>query len=474
MAPSARALPLRASLLLGLSAFARHAAALDLSFCADINTASGSTNTSNLQSNGLCHDFCSGYVYSITYQENCWCANDVPAKGNMLDLSDCNFPCLGYPFENCGGKGNDVYGYVSLGPQPSGTKSVGGGASPTSKPVSPLLSLGLSLLSPFFTAIARNIFILPTSNLRRFVIRSLDLSRVFSGLDHMLVLAGVVTKESRHQHNQRNHLLPRLRPRRSRALHHLYDDPHDELHMMQAPSILLREPPDACDLRRDMTIPRAAAHNHWRLEFLLPRASCKARGMDGMHSTVVQSFVHGFLQASHSSTKASSSIVQTVTVGGKVTTIIVTPTATGDSSKDGKPVPAGGSGLGGGAIAGIVIGAVAGIALIGLLIWFLLRRRKQNEDDEFRDDPSVRGSSRGRMGSHQHDLSIAGSAASPGSAGNRSSMLQVDPRMDPFKQGLYMRNGSAESVNTLRDDHDYSRRIQAPKVLRATNPDPET
>lgn len=165
-----------------------------------------------------------------------------------------------------------------------------------------------------------------------------------------------------------------------------------------------------------------------------------------------------------------------MTVDGKVTTIIVTPTATGSASKDNKPVAAGGShGLGGGAIAGIVIGALAGIALIGLLIFFLLRRRRQNENDEFRDDPSVRGSSRGRMGSHQHDLSVAGSAASPGSAGNRSSMLQVDPRMDPFKQGLYARNnGSVESVNTLRDDHDYSRRIQQPKVLRATNPDPDT
>ncbi|KAJ6788766.1 hypothetical protein PWT90_03317 [Aphanocladium album] len=306
MAPPARARSLRAGLLLGLSAFARHAAALDLSFCADINTATGSTNTSNLQSNGLCHDFCSGSVFSITYQENCWCADDIPAKSNMLAMSDCNFPCLGYPYENCGGKGQDVYGYVSLGPQPSGTKTVGGGgSSATSKP-----------------------------------------------------------------------------------------------------------------------------------------------------------------------TKSSSNVVQTVTVGG--TTIIVTPTATGDPSKDNKPVPTGSSGLGGGAIAGIVIGAVAGIALIGLLIWFLLRRRKQNEDDEFRDDPSVRGSSRGRIGSHQNDLSIAGSAASPGSAGNRSSMLQVDPRMDPFKQGLYMRNGSAESINTLRDDHDYSRRIQAPKVLRATNPDPQS
>lgn len=152
------------------------------------------------------------------------------------------------------------------------------------------------------------------------------------------------------------------------------------------------------------------------------------------------------------------------------------PTSVGDTSQENKPSPtstSGSSGIAGGAIAGIVVGSIAAVALVGVLIWFLLRRRNQTTDNgEFRDDPSVRGSSRGRLGSHQQDLSIAGSAASPGSAGHRNSMLQADPRMDPFKQGLYSRqNGSAESINTLRDEHDYSRRIQQPKVLRATNPD---
>ncbi|EGX88166.1 ER membrane protein Wsc4, putative [Cordyceps militaris CM01] len=307
-----------AGLFLAFSALGRYAAALDVNICADYNTASGNTNTSNLQSNGLCSDFCRGSsVFAITSHENCWCSNYAPAKGNTLDTKDCNFPCLGYPFEYCGGKANDVYGYLSLGPQPSGTKgSADGSSSATS------------------------------------------------------------------------------------------------------------------------TTPSSSS------------------------------------SSSKSTEPHSSSILSTVTVGGKVTTVIVVPTATGDTSQENKAVPAGSSGLGGGAIAGIVVGALAGIALVGLLIWFVLRRRKQNADDEFRDDPSVRGSSRGRLGSHQHDLSIAGSAASPGSAGNRSSMLQVDPRMDPFKQGLYMRNGSVESINTLRDDHDYSRRIQQPKVLRAMNPDP--
>ncbi|KAJ4153553.1 hypothetical protein LMH87_010037 [Akanthomyces muscarius] len=330
-----------ASLLLAFSALAGYASAIEVNICSDFNTASGSANSSNLQSNGLCSDFCRGsYVFAITSHQNCWCSNYAPAKADVLDTTACNFGCLGYPYEFCGTKDKDGYSYLSLGPQPSGTKGSGDSG--------------------------------PSST-------------------------------------------------------------------------------DSSSSTSSSTTSK-------------PESTTSSSSTSSPSTT----------QSSSSSSQTSSSIISTVTVDGKVTTVIVMPSATGDTSQENKPVPAGGSsGLGGGAIAGIVIGAVAGIALLGLLIWFLLRRRKQNPDDEFRDDPSVRGSSRGRMGSHQHDLSIAGSAPSPGSAGNRNSMLQVDPRMDPFKQNLYARNASTESVNTLRDEHDYSRRIQAPKVLRATNPDPD-
>lgn len=63
--------------------------------------------------------------------------------------------------------------------------------------------------------------------------------------------------------------------------------------------------------------------------------------------------------------------------------------------------------------------------------------------------------------------------------GTRRSRLMatVDPRLDPFAK-VYQRAGdskSRESVNTIRDDHDYSRRInQQGPILRATNPDPDT
>ena len=164
--------------------------------------------------------------------------------------------------------------------------------------------------------------------------------------------------------------------------------------------------------------------------------------------------------------------MKTVTAGGVIKTVTVAPTITGSSSGDNSPPVVKSNGLGGGAIAGIVIGVLAAIAIAAALVFFFLRRQKRSQQDDYQNDPSARAGSTG--GSNRPDMSMTGGGhSSPNSAGNRSSLLQIDPRMDPFKQGLYARSGSHESVNTLRDDHDYSRRIQQPKVLRATNPDPE-
>jgi cell wall integrity and stress response component len=101
---------------------------------------------------------------------------------------------------------------------------------------------------------------------------------------------------------------------------------------------------------------------------------------------------------------------------------------------------------------------------------YIARRRKgqpQNQDDM----PSQRGSSAGMIGGRP-EVGEAG-WGDGGMLGRRPSKLMPhDPRMDPFNLGLYVRNKSHESVNTIRDDHDYSRRVHQPKVLRAMNPDP--
>ncbi|KAG6110665.1 hypothetical protein E4U14_002729 [Claviceps sp. LM454 group G7] len=174
-----------------------------------------------------------------------------------------------------------------------------------------------------------------------------------------------------------------------------------------------------------------------------------------------------------STTIMRSSSVETVVVAdGTVKTVTVVPSETGSRSPSVNQVATvEESGLKTGAVVGIVVGVVGGVLILAaVMIFFYFRHKKQQQQNGYQDDPSIRGSSSGMMGSGRAEMSRA--PTSPGSTGNRSSLLPVDPRMDPFQQSLYVRSGSRESVGTLRDDHDYSRRIQQPKVLRATNPDP--
>lgn len=194
-------------------------------------------------------------------------------------------------------------------------------------------------------------------------------------------------------------------------------------------------------------------------------------------------FADSASQQSNTSSEPTSSAVKTVTADGTIKTVFIGPTNVpqdGDSESAGGQIVkngGGGSGLSKGALAGIVVGVALGvIAIVGVGLWFFFRRKKnQQQEEDYQEDPSIRGSSSGMMGSSQRpEMAMSGgSPGSPNTSSNRNSALMIDPRMDPFKQGLYVRSHSHESINSLRDDHDYSRRIQQ-RTLRATNPDPDT
>lgn len=190
--------------------------------------------------------------------------------------------------------------------------------------------------------------------------------------------------------------------------------------------------------------------------------------------------------SAETTSEPTSTSVKTVTLDGTIKTVFVVPTeaptSDGDSNQtEGEQINGGGSGGSGGgvskgALAGIVVGVALGvIAILGVGLWFFFRRRRnQQQEEDYQEDPSIRGSSSGMMGSgNRPEMSMGGgSPGSPNTNSNWNSALMIDPRMDPFKQGLYVRSASHESINTLRDDHDYSRRIQQ-RTLRAMNPDPE-
>lgn len=144
--------------------------------------------------------------------------------------------------------------------------------------------------------------------------------------------------------------------------------------------------------------------------------------------------------------------------------------------------------LGTGGAVGLAIGLVALLAIISFLVWFWLRKRRQDKAEAY-NDVSGRGSASGLGGSDMPSRTMSeNSRYVLGTDGRQvvetwerdqseparnSRLMPVDPRLDPFAP-VYQRGGpnkSRESVNTIQDNHDYSRRVVAGPILRATNPD---
>ncbi|KAL2065540.1 hypothetical protein VTL71DRAFT_3210 [Oculimacula yallundae] len=195
--------------------------------------------------------------------------------------------------------------------------------------------------------------------------------------------------------------------------------------------------------------------------------------------------------SSTSSTWTPTPVTSLETVTGQVRTVTVTPTvppnaqATNPLTQEGKD---GGGGLGTGGAVGLTIGLVALVALVGAAVFFFYRKRRR--DQAGADDLSRRGSSAGfgaaavpsrtMSENSRYVLGTDGRRVvetwEPGETAEvrRSRLIPVDQRLDPFSP-VYQRgdNKSRESVNTIRDDHDYSRRMVTGGngILRATNPD---
>ncbi|KAI0905271.1 hypothetical protein F4823DRAFT_145678 [Ustulina deusta] len=173
-----------------------------------------------------------------------------------------------------------------------------------------------------------------------------------------------------------------------------------------------------------------------------------------------------------SSTPTTS--IKTITTGGIVSlqTVTVTPTPETGSGSDSELGPSTSShGLNSGAAAGIAIGVIALVALIiGIAVFFYLQRKRRRQEDQLISRPhSHLSGSQGIMSTPTTTMASVWDGENTSSGRRSSRLMPHDPRMDPFATNIYTRfeNKSRESINTLQDNQDYSR-----KVLRTTNPDP--
>ncbi|KAL3433798.1 hypothetical protein BDV09DRAFT_171295 [Aspergillus tetrazonus] len=164
---------------------------------------------------------------------------------------------------------------------------------------------------------------------------------------------------------------------------------------------------------------------------------------------------------SDTTTTTHSSVTETQTHGGVVTTITVdssSATSAADSNASTEDSD-GDSGLSGGSIAGIVVGVLGGVALIVAAVIFFLAKRRQNDPSNYTGGIDGRQSKGSQMSyanlgdNHSHTLSNGSSipARLPTFTDNR------------LNTGAMLRRDSDIS---LQDNEDYSR-----PVLRLTNPD---
>lgn len=162
--------------------------------------------------------------------------------------------------------------------------------------------------------------------------------------------------------------------------------------------------------------------------------------------------------SSDTTTTSGNIVKETTAAGGQVKTITV-PAAGATSGLDSSSASTsktGGSKLSGGSIAGIVIGVIGGLALVGALIFLVFFYRKRaraaspDPSQDMADNRTSQGSSfvRGVFPQgHVHDL--AGSST----LGRKQTF--TDNRL---KSDIYP-NGPRESSASLQDNEDYSRPV---------------
>jgi len=346
-------LPLRRTLL-GLGLFAAVAVAgssdgLYEEYCSTENTGSDYAGVTNIyQSNGACYTQCKdGYAFAVLQWQTCWCSNYIPAE--QQNVSDCNETCPGYPDDLCGNKAAGLYGYVPLPNKPSGTagasssqSSTGDSVSTTSSPVPSTVAQASSVdpattnasfasstgtVVPVFT---------PSSTFTSSSSRSWTLTLTFSSSKQSSTPQSTLQTSS-------------SAPQTS----YVSVTVDQTVTQSQSPSILV--------------------------SYVTPTSSSDSSTSSTTSSTT--SYPVATTGSSTSSTLAPVTSIRVITVSGAVVTETVTSTpVVASGSADQLPFQR--KSLSGGAIAGVVIGTLLGVAAVAVAALLLYRRRRQNGDAE--------------------------------------------------------------------------------------------
>ncbi|KAI1936397.1 Cell wall integrity and stress response component 4 [Ophidiomyces ophidiicola] len=386
-------------------------------YCASLNTGSTFEAVYSLyQSYGACRDTCvSKYAFGVVQGRYCWCSDAAP--GDTTDVKSCNENCPGYPKDKCGSTNNKLFGYIQLDKKPSTTI---GGSTTTTSSVSTSGSLGPSTDTtptpaplPTATFSSSLIFRPPVYSLSTFFslsrgVPTLSEDPDSSSLDIPWTFLTTATTQT-------------------------------------GPSTPPSSPPAPVTITVVDSQTRSGTTT-----LSTEKSPSPSSATDSTTSSA----------ASSSSSSTSTPNVTTQTLPGATVTIPNNnlPSQTAQPSTGNK-------GLSGGATAGIVIGSLALVALIGLILffWFCYRRKSSDSQKEEADEYL----------NPYYERAVPQPVFRPphGSGPNRTGPTLTIPSSNDsrLKNGIYP-NGSRRSNVSLQDNQDYSRPVRP--ALRLTNPDP--
>ncbi|KAL9593390.1 MAG: hypothetical protein Q9219_007571 [cf. Caloplaca sp. 3 TL-2023] len=381
--------------------------ALGQSLCSSQNTGADSQIVNDdYQSNGKCFETCkANYAFAVVQGKDCWCSNYAPA--DTASLGSCSSPCPGFPFEQCGSSG--FFGYIPLNKAPLGTLGASSSQSPTSSPIEQATSI--SQVTPSTTpqtTTETTITQTPVQPTTRYI---------------PIPVTDTTTTSS----------------------------------TLSTPSTLSTSPTSSTfSISSTASVPAAVT------------------------------------SSSTQSTWTPTPITSVMTVTGQVQTITITPTAPPANSQAAQSRD-GGLMSHPGKVAGLFVGVGLIICLIAAaLIWFWLRRKRDAEAQTIAsatggDTPQRRQSKLSSMGllggtkrsKHKSVPRIQTSGWGPGNSREKSPSdtpidyprasypRVIDQRLEPTALWNPLQdNGSHISIQSFRDDQDYSRRM-----LRVANPD---
>ncbi|KAL8797259.1 MAG: hypothetical protein Q9182_007213 [Xanthomendoza sp. 2 TL-2023] len=354
--------------------------------------------SNDYQSNGKCFDTCNAqYAFAIVQGKNCWCSDYAPADTTSVS-SSCNTPCPGYPFEQCGS--GQYFGYIKLNKPAVGTTGASQPQSSTSSPRE--VATSISQVTP---------------------------STILNTITETTTTATPARPSTQYV----------------------------SIPVTETTSSTILPPP-------------------------LPTTSATTSSSEATSSSSEDG-------SSAKSTWTPTPVTSVMTVTGQIKTITITPTVPPTGAVAAQSSPEGGFMTHPGKVAGLFVGVALMICLIAAaLIWFLLRRRRKRSAEAETLASTVGAETPQRRQSKMSTMGLLGgtkrsskrrsvpmiqtSGWGPGTSTEKSpSDTPIDYRRTSYPRVVDQRleptalwnplqdNGSHVSIQSFRDDQDYSRRM---------------